>query len=88
MSEVERGMRVSGQRLDIAMAVAGVKSDEELAKRAGIDKRTLWNARNLGVISFKVLNQIAEVLNCNPIDLLVTPGFPDPKWDTLAALST
>ena len=81
-------LKVSSQRLDIAMAVAGIKTDEDLAKRAGIDKRTLWNARKLGVVSFGVLARVAAVLKCNPIDLLETPGFPDPKWEALAALST
>lgn len=83
----ERQIKFDSRRLDVAMAIAGIKTDEELGKRAGIDKRTIWNARNLGKINFTSLNGIAAALGCNPIDLLVTPGFPDPKWEALADLS-
>jgi len=34
-----------------------------------------------------VLVGLADALNCNPIDLIVTPGFPDPKLEALVALS-
>lgn len=85
--EAERTIRVDSRRLDIALAAAGIRTDADLALKSGVDERTIRNVRKLGTCSFKVLNGIADAIGCNPIDLLVTPGYPDPKWEALAALS-
>lgn len=85
---VQMEIRVDERRLDIAMAAAGIRSDTELSKRSEVDERTIRNVRNSGSCSFKVWNSLAKAIGCNPIDLLVTTGYPDPKWDALAALST
>ena len=85
--ETERTIKVDSRRLDIALAAAGIRSDADLAQKSGVDERTIRNVRKLGTCSFKVLNGIAAAIGCNPIDLLVTPGYPDPKWEALAALS-
>lgn len=82
-----REMKVDEKRLDLAMAAAGVRQYDELATAAGITTQTIRNIRANGVCSMKVLAALADALNCNPIDLIVTPGFPDPKSDALAALS-
>lgn len=83
----ERSIRVDSRRLDIAMAAAGIRTDKELAAKSGVEDRTIRNVRSSGTCSFKVLNSLADAIGCNPIDLLVTPGYPDPKWGALAALS-
>ena len=83
----ERNIKVASRRLDIAMAIAGMRTDESLAEAAGITGQTIRNLRSSGTCSFRVLNQLASSLNCNPIDLLVTPGYPDPKLDALAEMS-
>lgn len=80
-------IRVDSRRLDIALAARGIRSDVELSELSGVDARTIRNVRRLGTCTFKVLNQLAAAIECNPIDLLVTPGYPDPKWDALVALS-
>jgi DNA-binding Xre family transcriptional regulator len=85
--EIERTIKVDSRRLDVALAAAGIRSDRELSEKSGVDERTLRNVRRLGTCTFKVLNSIADAIGCNPIDLLVTPGYPDPKWEALAALS-
>lgn len=84
--EVERDIKVDSRRLDVAMAAAGIRTDNELAQKSTVDERTIRNVRKLGTCSFKVLNSLADAIGCNPIDLLVTPGYPDPKWEALAAL--
>lgn len=83
----QRDIFVDATRLDIAMAIAGLRTDEKLAEKSGVDDRTLRNIRKLGKCSFDTLNKIASAIGCNPIDLLRTTGYPDPKWDALAALS-
>jgi DNA-binding Xre family transcriptional regulator len=84
---VERTIRVDSRRLDVALAAAGIRTDRELAEKSEVEERTIRNVRKLGTCSFKVLNSLADAIGCNPIDLLVTPGYPDPKWEALAALS-
>lgn len=89
MSEVAepiKGVRVDEKRLKIAMTAAGIKTDRELAKRSGVDERTIRNAKRLGSISWDAWVKMATAIGCNPIDLIVTPGFPLPKSETLAAL--
>lgn len=80
-------VKVDAKRIDIAMATAGIRQYEDLADAAGISSQTIRNIRASGVCSLKVLGSLAHALNCNPIDLIVTPGFPDPKLGALAALS-
>ena len=80
-------IRVDADRLRIAMAIAKIQTDEELAKRSSITPRTLRNIKNSGTCSFEVLRDLAVAMGRNPIDLLVTPVFPDPKCETLAVLS-
>lgn len=86
-NETVKDILLDATRLDIAMAVARIKTDEKLAEKSGIDGRTLRNIRKNGKCSLDTLNRIATSIGCNPIDLLVTPGYPDPKWDALATLS-
>ena len=69
------------------MAAAGYKTDSAFAEAIGIDIRTLLNIRKQQKCSWDVWDGMADKLNCNPIDLLITPGYPDPKWAALAALS-
>ena len=80
-------LRVDSKRLDLAMAAAGIRQYEDLADAAKISSQTIRNIRKDGVCSMNVLIGLADALNCNPIDLIVTPGFPDPKLEALAALS-
>jgi DNA-binding Xre family transcriptional regulator len=80
-------LRVDEKRLDLAMASAGIRQYEDLADAAKISSQTIRNIRKDGICSMNVLASLADALNCNPIDLIVTPGFPDPKLEALAALS-
>jgi len=80
-------VKLDEKRLDVAMAAAGIRTDEKLAEMSKIDARTIRNIRTTGICSFKVWNALAQSIGCNPIDLVVTPGYPDPKWEALAALS-
>lgn len=66
-------------RLDVAKSTNAIRTDRELAKRAGITDRTLRNIRNSGNVSMDILEKIAIAVNWNPIDLIATPGYPDPK---------
>jgi len=87
MAETEKTIRVDEKRLKVAMIAAGIKTDRDLAEKSGVDERTIRNVKRLGTCSFDAWNKLAMAIGCNPIDLLVTQGYPDPNWVTLAALS-
>lgn len=80
-------VRLDTHRLDIAMALRGIRSYIQLADEAGMSARNLQYAMREGRCTFDVLNKLAVALGVNPIDLLVTPGHPDPKLAALVALS-
>ena len=83
---MEKGIRIDERRLKVAMITAGIKTDKELAKKADVDERTIRNAKSKGSISWEAWGKISAAIGCNPIDLIVTPGYPDPKSATLANL--
>lgn len=85
--ETTRTIRVDEKRLDVAMAAAGIKTDKALSQLSGVTDRTIRNIRQDGTCSFKIWNDLAAALGCNPIDLLTTQGYPDPNWAALVALS-
>lgn len=82
-----RCARIDEGRLNTAMKAANLETDKDLATASGVDERTIRNIKSNGSGSFEVWTKLAEACGCNPIDLLVTPGFPDPNWAALAALS-
>jgi len=85
---MNKEVRIDEKRLNIAMAVGGIDSDSKLAEKSGVDQRTILNVRRHGTCTFKVWNLLSKACGVNPIDLLITTGYPDPKWEALAALST
>lgn len=81
-----RKVKLDANRLGIAMAASGNLTDVALAEKAGITGRTLRNIRGSGNCSFAVWNAIADAVNWNPIDLIVTEGYPPPKSEALVSL--
>jgi plasmid maintenance system antidote protein VapI len=65
----------------------GVSMLQELAERAGIHPNTLTKVLSGESWTPETAVKLAVALNCNPIDLLVAEGFPDPNWAALAVPS-
>lgn len=86
MERLERSVRIDPQRLKITMTAAGIHTDKELAEKAKITIRTITNVKKFGTCSWDAWNSIADAIGCNPIDLLITPGYPRPNWEALATL--
>lgn len=84
---MHKTVRIDEKRLDIAMIVGGIRNDSDLSEKSKVDQRTILNVRRHGTCTFKVWNQLAGACGVNPIDLLITTGYPDPKWEALVALS-
>jgi DNA-binding Xre family transcriptional regulator len=85
-NEAAKSVRIDGRRLKVIMDTKGIDTFEDLARTADLDRRTITRIRKLGTCEFEVWNKLASGLGCNPIDLLVTPGHPDPKSEALVAL--
>ncbi len=81
-----KSVKIDAKRLRLAATIAGIDTDKKLAEISGVDERTIRNIRANGSCSFDVWNKLASSIGCNPIDLLVTEGYPAPKWAALAAL--
>lgn len=82
-----RSIRIDERRLRVAMAAAGINTYKDLSEKSGVDLRTINNIKRLGTCQFEAWNRLAATIGCNPIDLLVTQGYPNPNWAALAALS-
>lgn len=82
----ERSVRIDEQRLDVAMGLARIKTDRDLARKANVSYQTISNIRRTGVTTWRNWEALASALECSPFDLVVTRGFPDPKLVALVAL--
>lgn len=69
-------IRFDTQRLKIAMAIAGINTEKELAKRSGVDARAIRYIKERGTLTFETWNKLALAIGCNPLDLIVTDGHP------------
>jgi len=78
---------VDSHKLNVIMAMEGVRTDEDLETRSSVTARTIRNVRQTGRCSFDTLEKLATALEHNPLDFLTTSGFPVPKSDAPAFAS-
>ena len=77
--------RLDERRVKVLMAMKGIDSLPELAEKAGMHYNSVYKMVNTGRFSIDSIEAVANVLECNPIDLITTEGFPDPKSVALVA---
>jgi DNA-binding Xre family transcriptional regulator len=77
-------LRLDGRRLKVLMAMNGIDTLPQLAERANMHYNSVYKMVNTGRFSIDSIETLAKVLGCNPIDLVTTEGFPDPKSVPLA----
>lgn len=73
-----KGMRIDEERVRALMKENGLHSYQDLAAASGVHANTLTVVLRGGGWSAKTAERLAKALNCNPIDLIVTEGFPEP----------
>lgn len=78
-------IRLDERRVKVLMAMKGIDSLPELAEMAKMHYNSVYKMVNTGRFSIDSLEALADVLQCNPIDLITTEGFPDPKSVALVA---
>jgi transcriptional regulator with XRE-family HTH domain len=67
------------RKVKVMMALRGVGSQKELAEKSGVHQDTLVQLlRGRRSFSPETLEKLAQALDCNPLDLLTTEGFPPP----------
>lgn len=79
-------IRVDKQRVKVLMAIRGIDNYQDLATKTGMHYNNLLRMVNTGRFSVDSLEQLANALSVNPIDLIVTPGYPDPNLEPLARI--
>lgn len=74
-----RKVKLDKTRVKVAMAMKGIDDYSQLAKQAGMHYNNVYKMVKTGRFSVDSISALAEALDVNPIDLLVTPGFPPPN---------
>lgn len=71
--------KVNEKAVRVFMAAMGIDTLEKLAEDAGITSMTLRRLFK-GDMPFKssTIESLARVLGCNPLDILIVDGYPDP----------
>jgi DNA-binding Xre family transcriptional regulator len=72
-------LRLDGRRLKVLMAMNGIDTLPQLAEQANMHYNSVYKMVNTGRFSIDSIESLANVLGCNPIDLVTTEGYPDPK---------
>jgi DNA-binding Xre family transcriptional regulator len=80
-------VRIDEQRVKLLMLVNGIEEQQELAAMAGVTPQTLNRLFKGAAFSSATLDKLAKALNCNPIDLLDTKGYPSPHMGAPALLA-
>jgi transcriptional regulator with XRE-family HTH domain len=73
-------LRIDGERVHALMREKGIRSVQELAAMSGVHANTLTPVLRGGGWSARTAERLAAALGCNPIDLLVSEGYPEPFW--------
>ena len=82
----QKNLRIDRERVDILMKDRGISSFAELARVAGLHPNTLVKVLKGKNWDSSTAEKLAAALDCNPIDLQVAEGYPDPNWEALAVL--
>lgn len=71
--------RIDKYRLEFLMEQKGIKTLQELADMSGVHRNSLTRILRGERWTSDTATKLADALGCNPIDLLVARGYPDPK---------
>ena len=63
-------MRISKNKLGLAMLNAGVEPIRDLAAASGVSINTISRSNNGGTVKLSTLGRIAKALNVDPAELL------------------
>jgi len=71
-------LRIDRKRVEALMEKKGLLTMQELAKASGVHANTLTVIMRGGNWNAKTAERLAAALDCNPVDLLVAEGYPEP----------
>ena len=63
-------MKISKNKLGLAMLNAGINSIRDLAAKSGVSINTISRSNNGGSVKLPTLRRLAETLGVNPAELL------------------
>lgn len=58
-----------------------------LSQKTGRPWSTIKRVKSERTTTLKTIGEIAQALECNPVDIISAQGYPAPKSEALAALS-
>lgn len=64
-------MKFNRDKVELAMAAAGINSYKEFAERMGCSRQNLSIILNRGSCSFANVSKMADILNVNPKEIAV-----------------
>lgn len=77
-------LTIDRTRVRVLMERAGIETLTDLAERAGLHQNTLTKILRGEEFRSTTAEKLAKALSCNPVDLQVAEGFPDPNLVALA----
>lgn len=78
-------LRIDGDKLKAAARLQGMTL-ATLAEAMGMHYNGVLRIVSTGSTNLGTLEQLCNVLNCSPLDLLIWEGYPHPKLDAPADL--
>jgi len=84
---MDNQFRIDKHRLEFLMEQKGIRTLQQLAEISGVHGNTLTRILRGEKWTSDTATKLADALDCNPIDLLVAKGYPDPKLAAPVALS-
>ena len=71
--------RINEEAVRVLMVKNNIKSLEELARTANLNSLTLRRLfEDKMAFKSETIKKLARALNCNPLDILIVEGYPDP----------
>ena len=77
-------LRIDAERVKALMKLKSMTTMQDLAAASKVHPNTLTVVMRGGGWSAQTAERLAEALDCNPIDLLVTDGYRSPFSDAPA----
>ncbi|MCD6290359.1 MAG: helix-turn-helix transcriptional regulator [Anaerolineae bacterium] len=81
------GLKIDERKVRVFMAMRGIDTVRDLARKAGIHEDTVWKVFKGRNFTAETLERLATALECNPLDLLTVEGYPDPHMGAPALAS-
>lgn len=78
-------VRVDEKRFEVMLLKRGL-TIKDVADRMGMHYNSVLRIKTMGSTNLGTLEQLCNVLECHPFDLLVAQGYPEPFYPAPVSL--